>query len=88
MTEQEQEQISIDPENLTLREVDELETLLGVGIDAAFTTGSPKAKAIAALVWITRRREEPELTFDEVFDMNLSAVNLAGTSGGDSSGEG
>ena len=82
------EQMNIDPEDLTLREVDELESILGTGIDTAFSEGSPKAKAIAALVWITKRRDNPELTFDEVLDMNLKDVNLAGGDGGDAPGEG
>lgn len=72
------EPMNIDPEDLTLREVDELETLLGTGIDTAFGAGQPKAMAIAAIVWITKRRENPELALDDVLDMNLRDVNLGG----------
>lgn len=83
---EESSQLSIDPEDLTLREVDELESILGAGIDVAFSTGAPKAKAIAALVWITQRRENPDLTFDEVLDMNLKDVNLSGEDDSDPAG--
>lgn len=68
--------INIDPEDLTLDEVEEVEEIIGGDIAAAFSEGSPKGKAIKAVVFITLRRDNPDLTLEEVGKMKLSGLKL------------
>lgn len=52
-------------EELTLGEIEELELLLGEGFDSAFGDGKPKGRALQVLVYIFKRRENPEYKFEE-----------------------
>lgn len=78
--------INIDPEDLTLDEVEEVEDLIGGDVTEAFAKGQPKAKAIKALVFVLMRRDNPAITMEEVGKLKLSIIT--GGSEGDESGEG
>ena len=52
-------------EELTLGEIEEMELLLGTGFDTAFSDGKPKGRALQVLVYIFKRRENPEYKFEE-----------------------
>lgn len=71
-----------DPEDLTLNEAEEIEDLLGVGIDKAMSGDKPKVRALKAVAWVLLRRTQPDITLDEVGEMKLSAITA-----GDNTGE-
>lgn len=70
-----------DPEDLTLNEAEEIEELLGVGIDQAMSGDRPKVRALKAIAWVLMRREQPDITLDEVGEMKLSAIGAEVTPG-------
>ena len=55
----------INFENMTLGEIEEIEMLLGRGIDQIFTDGQPKGRALRVLYYIAKRREDPKYKFEE-----------------------
>lgn len=55
----------MDFEKLTLGEIEEMEMLLGMGIDKAFSDGNPKGRALRVFYYISKRRENPEYKFED-----------------------
>jgi hypothetical protein len=55
----------INFEDLTLEEIEELELLIGKGIDAAFESKQPKGRALRAFVFIAKKRENPNFKFED-----------------------
>jgi hypothetical protein len=70
--------IVIDPDDLTLDEVEEVETILGEPIDAIFTSGKPRAAALKAVLLVVRRRTDPDATLADVGSVKLSELTLLG----------
>lgn len=52
-------------EDLTLDEIEEMENLLGRGIDEAFADGKPKGRALKVFTFIIKRRENPSFKFED-----------------------
>lgn len=52
-------------EELTLGEIEEIEMLLGRGIDQAFGDGQPKGRALRVFYFIAKRREDPKIKFED-----------------------
>lgn len=52
-------------EELTLGEIEQVELLLNDSIDSAFSDGKPKGRAIRVLYYVAKKRENPELKFEE-----------------------
>lgn len=75
--------VKIDPEDMTLDELEELEDRIGGSFDEAFDAGKPKVAVLKVIVWILRRRDEPALTLDDVGSVKLSDIDL----GDDDEGE-
>lgn len=55
--------------SLKVREIEELEELLGCNIEEAFGQGKPRGKALRALGYITRRRADPEFTWEQAGEL-------------------
>jgi len=55
----------INFEELTLGELEELELLIGTGIDTAFADGKPKGRALRALYFVAMKRDHPNLKFED-----------------------
>lgn len=72
------ERIVIDPDDLTLDEVEEVETMLGMPIDAIFGAGLPRATALKAVLLVLTRRDDPEATLASVGAVKLSRLALVG----------
>jgi hypothetical protein len=68
--------VKFDPEDLTLDEVEEVETILGGSIDSVLAGGQPKGRALKAIVYIFKRREDPAVTMESVGSVKLSELNL------------
>jgi hypothetical protein len=52
-------------EELTLGEIEQVENLLNTSIDTAFADGKPRGRAIRVLYWIAKKRETPDLKFED-----------------------
>lgn len=52
-------------EDLTLDEIEEIENLLGTGIDVAFADGKPKGRVLKVFIYISKRRENPNFKFED-----------------------
>ncbi len=59
--------------SLTLDELEQFEDKAGVSFDA-LTTGTPPIRAVRALVWLVRRREDAEVTWEQVGQTKLAEV--------------
>jgi hypothetical protein len=55
----------INFEELTLGEIEEIEMLVGRGIDVVFADGQPKGRALRVLYFIAQRRENPKYKFED-----------------------
>ena len=60
-----------DFESLTLEEVELIENLTNSGIDEAFGNGKPKGKALAAFVWVVRKRNDPSYKMEDAKKLSL-----------------
>ena len=52
-------------EELTLGEIEQVELLLNDSIDSAFSDGKPKGRAIRVLYFVAKKRENPDLKFED-----------------------
>lgn len=68
--------ININPDDLTLNEVEEVETMLGGPIDAIFTSGKPRATALKAVLLVVTRRTDPDATLESVGNVKLADLQL------------
>ena len=59
-------------ESLTLGEAEELEDIIGVGLDKL--EDASQIKLMRAVVFIMARRKDPEFTYEGTADMQLSDV--------------
>lgn len=55
----------INFEELTLGEIEQIEMLVGRGIDTVFADGEPKGRALRVLYFVAQKRENPEYKFEE-----------------------
>lgn len=68
--------LNIDPEDLTIEELELLEDSIGASFESVFSDGAPKAKALRVLTWIALRRTNPEATLEEAGRYKLGDLNL------------
>lgn len=66
-------------DRLKIREVAEIEEVLGAGIDVAFLTGAPRGRALQAIAWVLRKRDNPDFTFEAAGELviRFSDVEVA-----------
>lgn len=69
-------------DDLTLGEIEEMEMLLGTGIDTAFADGKPKGRALRVFYYMAQRRENPDYKFEDTEKVSQAAA-LALLSGED-----
>ena len=67
-----------DPNDLTLDEIEAFEDITDMPLDEALDKGTRKAKVMKALAFILLRREDPNITLEDVGKMKLSAVPFGG----------
>lgn len=70
--------IVIDPDDLSLDEVEEVETILGAPIDTLFSSGKPRATALKAVLLVIKRRDDPNATLKSVGSIKLRELTLLG----------
>lgn len=64
-----------DFESLTLDEVETIELLTGSSIDQIMSDGAPKGKALKAIIYIIKKRQDPEFTLEQAGKFKMSDVN-------------
>lgn len=64
--------LSIDIESLRVREIEEIEDLVGVPFDKLFAPDAPKGKVLRALGLIVKRRENPDFTWEQAGDLVIA----------------
>lgn len=66
-----------DINKLTLGEVAKIEELSGKPISAIGDDDAPKGLALAALVFVAKRREDPKFTWNDALGLGLEEANAA-----------
>ena len=70
-----------DLSNVTLRDLRDLESMMGKPIGSLFAAlsggdiSSLSADLMAGLFWLRLRKDDPDLTLDDVLDMDLGGLN-------------
>ena len=83
------EQIAFDLDEITLGEMEELEDLLGVEAVRDLMNGKgASAKMLVTLVYIFKRRTNPEFTMDEARKMKVTALSEKSAEGKESAAAG
>jgi len=54
-----------DFESLTLEEVEQIELIAGTSIDQLMEAGSPKGKALKAIIFVIKKRTDPSFTIEQ-----------------------
>lgn len=64
-----------DFESLTLDEVETIELMTGASIDQIMAEGSPKGKALKAIIYTVKKRQDPDFTLDQAGKFKMADVN-------------
>ena len=73
-----------DLSNITIRDLRDLEGVIGKPIGALFSSlaggdmAGLDAETLAGLFWLRLRKDDPELTLDDVLDLDLGALGGTG----------
>ena len=70
-----EDELVVDLKTLKIREIEEIEEILGEAMDVAFAAGRPKGKALRAIGYILRRRDNPDFTLEDAGEL---VINLTG----------
>jgi hypothetical protein len=73
--------LKIDPEDLTIGDLEDFEDIVGMSFDDAMAPGpdgKPKVttKALKALVFLSKRREDPTFTLDDARAIKVSELQV------------
>ena len=66
---------TFDFESLTLNEVETIELFTGASIDQIMSEGQPKGKALKAIIFVIKKREDPNFTIEQAGSFKMSDVN-------------
>lgn len=67
-------EIALDPQDLTLGELEEFEAATGMTMA---DIGKGTAKAILGLIWLAKRREDPSFTLDDARKLKVGEITFA-----------
>lgn len=68
--------LRFDPNSMKIRDLVDLEDAAGAEAFQQIMEGKPTAKMIAALVWILKRRENPDFTLEDAYEVEVGQVDL------------
>lgn len=68
------ELIEIDPNTLTLGELEQIEDIVGRNVTMELERGTPSAKTLLAVVFIMKRRKDPGFTLEEARTLNIGQI--------------
>ena len=66
------ETINFNINDLTIAEIVEIEDLTGLPFDAVTDPSKPKGRMLQALAYISKKRENPEFTFEQAGALSLN----------------
>jgi hypothetical protein len=66
-----------DFESLTLEEVEQIELIAGTSIDQLMEVGSPKGKALKAIIFVIKKRTDPNFTLEQAGKIPLKEAQEA-----------
>jgi hypothetical protein len=66
---------TFDFESLTLDEVEQIELITGSSIDQLLDAGQAKGKALKAIIFIMKRRQDPSFTLEQAGQIPLAEAN-------------
>ena len=69
------ETFNIDINDLTIAEVVEIEDLTGMPLDALGQDDKPKGRMLQALAYITKKKENPEFTFEDAGKLKITPAS-------------
>jgi len=64
--------LNIDINSLTVGEIEAVEELSGSSIDQLFSANGRKGKALRAIAYITKRRENPDFTWEDAGNLRIN----------------
>jgi len=69
----------IDFNSMTLNEIELIEQLTGRNIDGIMTEDSPRGRSLKAIIFVFKKRTDPNFTFEQAGDYSLQeATDLFG----------
>lgn len=66
-----------DFESLTLEEVEQIELITGTSIDQIMDIGQPRGKALKAIIFVIKKREDPNFTIEQAGKISLKDAQSA-----------
>ena len=66
---------TFDFESLTLNEVEAIELITGNSIDKILDAGQPKGKAMKAIIFIMKKRIDPDFTIEQAGEVSMTEAN-------------
>jgi len=70
------EMVVIDVNTLTWGELEQIEDLTGRNVTGELGRGQPSAKTMTALIWVVKRRTDPNFTMDDARALTVTGVNV------------
>jgi hypothetical protein len=66
---------AFDFESLTLNEVETIELITGSSIDQLMDAGQAKGKAMKAIIYIMKKRTDPNFTLEQAGNLSMTEAN-------------
>ena len=66
---------TFDFESLTLNEVEQIELITGISIDQILDAVQPKGKAMKAIIFIMKKRLDPNFTLEQAGSISMTEAN-------------
>lgn len=66
---------TFDFESLTLNEVEQIELITGNSIDQLLDAGQAKGKAMKAIIFIMKKRIDPDFTLEQAGAISMTEAN-------------
>ena len=66
---------TFDFESLTLNEVEQIELITGNSIDQLLDSGQAKGKAMKAIIFIMKKRIDPDFTLEQAGQISMTEAN-------------
>jgi hypothetical protein len=66
---------AFDFESLTLNEVEQIELITGNSIDQLMDAGQAKGKAMKAIIFVMKKRTDPNFTIEQAGAISMSDAN-------------
>jgi hypothetical protein len=67
--------MNIDFNTMTLSEIETIEMLTGRNIDSIMADDAPRGRAFKAIIFVYRKRTDPNFTIEQAGDMSLEAAS-------------